>query len=118
MFDAQDRFNMALQALEHLPNVDVIISSGLTIDIAKEYAAKTIIRGIRTGSDLEYETQIALTNRQICSDIDTIFMLPDLQYTYISSSAVRELLVYRQDVSSYVPPLLCDNINAQMNLSK
>lgn len=102
LFNAEERLLMAKESLVHIENVDVVINNGLTVDIARKYQAIAMIRGVRAVSDFDYEFQIALANRKIASGIHTIFMMPDEKYSYLSSSVVRELARYGEDVHSFV----------------
>jgi pantetheine-phosphate adenylyltransferase len=103
LFSKQERLSMATDAVRHIPNVNVIVSDKLTVDIAREHNANTIIRGIRAVSDYEYEFQLALTNRKISNNaIDTFFMLPNEKYTYLTSSVVRELAKYGETLECFV----------------
>lgn len=104
LFTEEERLEMAVDSLKHLPNVEVAIYKGLVIDFVEEVKASTIIRGIRAVSDFEYEFQIALMNRKLKPDATTIFLMPHEKYTYLNSSIIRELSMYSQDVSEFVPP--------------
>jgi pantetheine-phosphate adenylyltransferase len=104
LFSEEERLEMAKASLRHIPNVEVEIHNGLTVEIAKMKNAIAVIRGIRAVSDFEFEFQIALMNRKIEPTIDTIFMMPHEKYTFLNSSIIRELSRYGQDVSEFVPP--------------
>ncbi len=106
LFNDEKRLYMAEEALKHLKNVDVDIHKGLIVDYCSAVKARTIIRGIRAISDFEYEFQIALMNKKINPDTDTIFLLPDEKYTYLNSSIIRELAAYGRDLSEFVPPVV------------
>lgn len=103
LFSAEEKIDMIQVALNHLPNCEVVLNAGLTVDIARQLGANSIIRGVRAVSDFDYEFQIALTNRKLAPDIHTLFMTPHEKYSYLSSSIVRELAMYNQDLSSFVP---------------
>jgi pantetheine-phosphate adenylyltransferase len=77
---------------------------GLLVDYARRQKAGVIIRGLRAVSDFEYEFQMALTNRKLARTIDTVFLVPDERYTYLTSSIVREVARLGGDVSDFVPP--------------
>lgn len=102
LFDEEKRLDMVREALSHLKNVEVEFTSGLLVDLAKKKQAIAIIRGLRTVSDFEYEMQIGLMNRKM-SDIPTVFMIPHEKYSYLTSSIVREISSYGQDISEFVP---------------
>lgn len=110
LFTENERLEMAKESLSHLPNVEVDMHQGLTVDYAAKVGASAIIRGIRAISDFEYEFQIALMNRKLNPDVNTIFLLPHENYTYLNSSIIRELSRYKQNVSDFVPPLVAKKI--------
>ena len=101
MFTEDERKDMAMEALQHLPNVQVAVHNGLIVDFAEENQVDVIIRGLRAVSDFEF--QIALMNRKLQPHVSTIFMMPHEQYTYLNSSIIRELGRYQQDISAFVP---------------
>jgi pantetheine-phosphate adenylyltransferase len=110
MFTATERLNMAINSVKHIGNVVVNIHSGLITDYAKEVGAQVLVRGIRTVSDVDYEFQLAYFNRKLAPQISTIFMAPANEYTHISSSAVRELIKLKQDISEFVPDFTAEFI--------
>lgn len=110
MFTATERLNMAINSVKHIDNVVVMIHSGLVSGYAKEVGAKALIRGIRTVSDVDYEFQLAYFNRKLAPQISTIFMAPSNEFTYISSTAVRELIKLKQDISEFVPQFAAEFI--------
>jgi len=103
LFSEAERYQMAKESLNHLDNVSVEMHQGLTVDFARKVNASAIIRGIRAVSDYEYEFQIALMNRKLNPDVNTIFLLPHEKYTYLNSSIIRELSRYGENVSDFVP---------------
>lgn len=84
-------------------NVEIEQFSGLLVDFAREKNAKTLVRGVRQLSDFEYEFRMALTNRRLAPDVDTVFLMPDEQLTFISASLVKEVAYWNGDLSSFVP---------------
>ena len=118
LFNESERLDMSVNALKHINNIEVIINYGLTIDIARKYNAVAIIRGVRAVSDFDYEFQIALANRKIENDIHTILMMPDEKYTYLSSSVVRELASYGEDVSFFVNEYVAEKLKNKFNKPK
>jgi pantetheine-phosphate adenylyltransferase len=96
------RVALATEVLAHLPNVEVCGFSNLLMDFAQTIKAKAIVRGLRVVSDFEYEFQLANMNRHLHSGIETIFLTPAEQYSYISSSLVREVATLEGDVSHFV----------------
>ena len=104
---AQDkRVDLARQVLADLPNVEVIGYSELTVEFARRHQLSVIIRGLRAVSDFEFEFQLANMNRHLCRDIETVFLTPQEQFTFISSSLVREIAVLGGDVHEFVHPLV------------
>ncbi len=93
---------MVQHSIKHLKNVECLSNKKLTVEIAVQYNAIAIIRGIRAVSDFEYEFQIALMNRKLAPEIHTILMMPHEKYTYLNSSIVRELAKYGKDTSEFV----------------
>ncbi|KAF0135293.1 MAG: pantetheine-phosphate adenylyltransferase [Candidatus Saganbacteria bacterium] len=102
-FDFKTRQKMIKGAVKYLKNVVVEIFDGLLVDYAKKKNASAIIRGLRAVSDFEYEFQMALTNRKMCPDIETIFFMTDYKYAYLSSSMVRQISKLGGSVSGMVP---------------
>ncbi len=86
-----------------LKNVEVVPFSGLLVDWARAQGIQTLIRGLRAFSDFEYEFQMALTNRKLAPDIETLFLMPSEDYSYVSSSMVREIAALGGEVGKFVP---------------
>ena len=103
MFTAEERLNMTINSVKHLDNVVVSIFNGILVDYAREIGAVALVRGIRTVSDVDYEFQLEYFNRKLNPEITTIFFAPSQEFTYISSSAIRELLKLKQNISEFVP---------------
>jgi pantetheine-phosphate adenylyltransferase len=104
MFDVDERISMFAEAVAHLPNVSVESYSGLTVNVAREIGADLIVRGLRITSDFEYESEMALMNRRMAEDIETICLFSALEYQILSSSRVKEVAALGADVSDLVPP--------------
>jgi pantetheine-phosphate adenylyltransferase len=102
VFNLDERLDMAQTALAEYDKVEVCAFDGLLVKFAHEKNANIIIRGLRAVSDFEYEFQLAGMNRKLASDIETLFLTPAEQYTYISSSLVREVAALGGDVSPFV----------------
>lgn len=103
MFTFEERIHMARQALADTGNVQVDGYTGLTVDYVREHGLKVIIRGLRAVSDFEYEFQLASMNRHLRADVETIFLTPAEEYTFVSSTFVREIGVLGGDISPFVP---------------
>lgn len=103
IFNVDERVDMIKEAVSTLSNVNVIKFDKLTVSLAEEIGASVIIRGLRIGADFEYEREMALTNREMSSKIDTVCLISSLKYQYVSSSRVKEIALLGGDVSSLVP---------------
>ncbi|WP_010530432.1 pantetheine-phosphate adenylyltransferase [Lentibacillus jeotgali] len=103
LFSVEEKVSLLEQSTEHLPNVSVDTSKGLLIDYAREHNADAILRGLRAVSDFEYEMQITSMNRKLDENIETFFMMTNNQYSFLSSSIVKEIAKYKGDVSDLVP---------------
>lgn len=104
LFTAEERVALILGALDHDQRVEVRHFQGLLVDFAREAGVRMIIRGLRAVSDFEYEYQMALMNRHLAPNLETVFMVPSLDTTYISSSLVREIARFHGDVTNLVHP--------------
>ena len=103
LFTVEERVAMIRESVKHMPNVQVTDFDGLLVDFAKARQAEFIVRGLRAVTDFEYELQMTQTNKVIAPDIDTIFLTTSLKYSYLSSSAVKELAAFGSDISRFVP---------------
>ena len=103
MFSLEERVELIQRVTGDLPNVQVDGSAELLADYAKKIGSCVIVKGLRAGSDFEYEFQMALINRKINPDLDTMFLTAEHQYTYLSSSTVKELGQYNVDLSDFLP---------------
>ena len=101
-FSAEERVSLAKDVLAEMENVDVVPFDGLLVDFAQKQNAQVILRGLRAVSDFEYEFQLAGMNRHLNAKIETLFLTPAEQYSYISSSLVRVVAVLGGDVSPFV----------------
>jgi pantetheine-phosphate adenylyltransferase len=106
MFSLEERVEMARGVLTDVHNVEVRGFVGLTVDFARQSGLTVIVRGLRAVSDFEFEFQLANMNRHISPEIETVFMTPQEQYTFISSTLVREIAVLGGNVSEFVHPLV------------
>ena len=103
MFSVEERMALARSSVQDLRNVEVVSFSGLLVNWARARGIHTLIRGLRALSDFEYEFQMALTNRKLAPDIETMFLMPNEDYSYVSSSMVREIAALGGDVDKFVP---------------
>lgn len=103
LFTVEERMELIEQVTAHLPNVVVDSSDGLLVDYAKEKEVHVILRGLRAVSDFEYEMQITSMNRKLDPQIETFFMMTNNQYSFLSSSIVKEVAKYHSSVTDLVP---------------
>ena len=106
MFPLDARVDLARRVLDDLPNVQVMGYSGLTVEFARKYNGAVIVRGLRAVSDFEFEFQLANMSRHLERDIETVFLTPQEQFTFISSTLVREIAVLGGDVHKFVHPIV------------
>ena len=118
LFSLDERVSMIEEMTKNIPNVTVSAFNGLLIDYMREINASIIIRGLRAVTDFEYELQIAQTNHVERPEIETIFLTTSLQYSYLSSTVVKEFASYGGDISKFVPPEFIDRIYAKYNITK
>ena len=106
LFTAEERIEITRTALEDvgISCVDVISYDGLLIDLAHQHRVEAIVRGLRANSDFDYEFQMALTNRDLAPDIETVFFMTAGEYSFLASSIVNEVKMLGGDVSRFVPP--------------
>ena len=107
-FTLEERIEMAREVLSHYPNVTVKGFSGLLKDFVRENQGNVILRGLRAVSDFEYEFQLANMNRQLDSNFESVFLTPSEQYSFISSTLVREIARLNGDVSKFVPKVVTE----------
>lgn len=103
VFNADERVSLIRKVTAELGNVDVESFDGLLVDFAKAHNAKVIIKGLRTVNDFEYEFQMALLNKTLDAECETMFMMTNSKYSYISSSMVKELASYKGDLEGLIP---------------
>jgi pantetheine-phosphate adenylyltransferase len=106
MFSLEERVDMARRVLSDVHNVEVKGYVGLTVDFARQNGLAVIVRGLRAVSDFEFEFQLANMSRHLTPEIESVFMTPQEQYTFISSTLVREIAVLGGNVSEFVHPIV------------
>lgn len=104
LFSQEERVDLVKKAVTPFPNVSVESFDGLLVEYARSAGASVIIRGLRLLSDFEYEFQMALTNRRLAPDLETLFLMPKQDYSYISSTNIKQVASLGGDVSEFVPP--------------
>ena len=113
VFTVEERVELLKKVTKGIDHVTVESFDGLLADFAKQRNATTIVRGLRAVTDFEYELQIAQLNHKMNSDVDTIFLTTSLEYSYLSSSVVREIASYHGDISHFVPAEIIDAVQAK-----
>lgn len=103
LFTVEERLEMLREATAHIPNVSVAAASGLLVDFAREQGCTAIVKGLRPIQDFEYEWQMGMVNRDLDSGIETYFLMSRMEYSYLSSSIVRELASFGRSIEELVP---------------
>lgn len=117
LFSVAERMELITRCTSNLPSVAVNSFSGLLVDFMRHAGATVVVRGIRAVSDYEYELQMALMNRELSDSVETIFMLPSVEYTYVSSRLIKEVFRLGGDVGRLVPPAVLDSLKARLPVS-
>ncbi|MDU4731595.1 pantetheine-phosphate adenylyltransferase [Finegoldia magna] len=114
-FTLEQRVEMIEKACKHLSNVKIHQFEGLPVDFAKQIGCSTIIRGLRAVSDFESEMQMSLANKKLNDELETLFLVADGKYAFLSSSIVREIASYGADISELVPENIVEDIKRRFN---
>lgn len=117
-FPIDERVRMLEAVTRNDDGLRVTTFEGLTVDFAREIGARAIVRGVRAMSDFEYEFEMALMNKHLYADVETIFMMPSQEYLYVSSSRLRELARFGRDVSEFVPELVAVKLKERFARSR
>lgn len=119
LFTAEERCELIRRVTGDIPNIEIDLFDGLTVDYARSKNACALVKGLRAISDFEYEFQMAMTNKLLCPEIETIFLITSGDYMYLSSSIVKEMAQFDVDISQFVPPVICEDIKQRiMNKEK
>ena len=118
IFGLEERVEIASEALEPFPNVEVTGFDGLLMDFLRERDARLILRGLRAVSDFEYEFQMAGMNRKLFPDVETVFLTPAEEYMFISATMVREIARLGGDVSKFVQPAVNERLLQKVSLKR
>ena len=110
LFSLEERMDQIRRVTARFDNVEVASWDGLQVDFASRYENPVLVRGLRTITDFEYEFQMEMFNKRLNKDVETIFLAAAEKYTYLSSSAVRELAMYGADITAYVPCEIVDEV--------
>jgi pantetheine-phosphate adenylyltransferase len=114
LFDLAERVEMLKEATRNLENVEIDVFEGLLVDFARKKGARVVVRGIRAVSDYEYELQMALMNRKMEPQIETVFMLPGEAFSFLSSSLVKEIARLGGSVHGLVPPAVEERLKSKV----
>ena len=114
LFSVEERVRMLEEVTGDLPNVKIIPFDGLLVDFVRDMDASVVIRGLRAITDFEYELQMAQTNHKLASDVETIFLTTNLQYSYLSSTTVKEVAAFGGDISQFVPDYIEQKVWGKM----
>jgi len=117
LFTVEERVEMLKEATRSLGNVSIDTFDGLMVDFAKHIGASAVLRGIRAISDYEHEFQMALMNRRLAPEIETVFLQPAGRYSFVSSRMVKEVVSFGGDVSGLVPPNVLKRLRGRMGKS-
>ncbi len=115
LFSVEERTEMLRESTAELANVSVATFDGLMVDFARQTGAQAVLRGIRAISDYEYEFQMALMNRRLAPEIETVFLQPAGRYSFVSSRMLKEVFSFGGDVSGLVPPNVLKRLRARMD---
>lgn len=118
LFSSDERVSMIKEVTADIPNVKVTTFNGLLVDYMEEVDANIIVRGLRAVTDFEYELQMAQTNHIANGEVETIFLITSLEYSYLSSTIVKEFASYGGDISKFVPQELIEQIYAKYKIER
>ena len=115
LFSAEERVEMVSQVTSDLENVSVETFSTLVVDFARDRGAATIVKGLRAISDFEYEFEMNQLNRQQAPDIESVYLMASPQYSFVSSSGIKELATFDGDIAGMVPPLVAERLKEELS---
>lgn len=113
-FSTDERIQLLKEATGGIPNLEIVSFNGLLASYARERGAVAVVKGLRAMSDFEYEFQMALTNKKLNPELETIFLTTSAQYMYLSSSMVKQVASFGGDISDFVPACLYDKIYSRL----
>jgi len=115
MFSIEERMELVRRVTGRLPNVEVATTNDLLAEYAKQYEGAVLVKGLRAVSDFDYELQIALINKKMNPDLETVFLPASEKYTFLSSTAAKEMAAYGADLSEFVPKEIIDDVIEKTN---
>ena len=110
LFSIKERVELIKRVTQHLPNVEVVSFNGLLVDLAKEYEAKVILKGLIAVTDFEYEFQMALMNSQLDNEVETLFMTTSAANSFLSSSSVKQVAKFGGKINGLVPDEIVEDV--------
>ncbi len=116
LFNLAERVLFIEDATHHIKNISVKHFGGLLVDFARSEGAVAIIRGLRAVSDFEYELQMALMNRRLNRDVNTVFLMPNEKYTYLNSTIVKEVAKFGGNIENFVTPLVAESLLKKLKI--
>ncbi len=114
LFNLEERLELVRRSVAHLGNVEADAFTGLLVEYARERGAHAVVRGLRAVSDFEFEFQLALMNRKLSEEVETIFMMPRESYTFLSSRLVKEIATLGGDVAEFVPQPVLEALKSRL----
>ncbi|MBW7883539.1 MAG: pantetheine-phosphate adenylyltransferase [Caldilineaceae bacterium] len=115
LFSTDARFELARQALEHVPNVSIVTYTGLTVECARDYKVDVIVRGLRNVADFEYEQQIGWANSNLAPEIELCCLFCSNEYAYLSATILKEVASLGGDCSAWAPPHVLEALSAKLD---
>ena len=115
LFNFDERVELIKSCTKHLKNIKIVSFNGLLVDYCKDNGIDTLVRGIRTGADIEYELQMAHMNKELNPDIETIILPTTPKYSFVSSSLVKEVLTFNGDIKNLVPDIVLEELKKKNN---
>lgn len=118
LFSAEERVKMLKEVTSSMKNVEIVPFHGLLIDFAKMKEADVVIRGLRAITDFEYELQMSQTNHKLAPNIETMFLTTNIEYSYLSSTTVKEIAAFGGDISQFVPEAVSVELTKKINAKR
>ena len=118
LFTVEERIHLAKIVIKHTDNVKVESFQGLAVNYVKRNGSSVMIRGLRAVSDFEYELQLALANRALCEEVETVFLTPQNKYLYLSSSLIKQIVGLGGNIKEYVPEAVFDAVKNKINSNR
>lgn len=118
LFSVEERVKMLKEVTEDLTNISIVPFDGLLVDFARQMDAALVIRGLRAITDFEYELQMSQTNHKLEPNVETMFLTTNIQYSYLSSTTVKEIAAFGGDISQFVPEAVAAELQKKINAKR